>query len=244
MLRLDTLFLAIASAGCCFIASSYLKRRNRENLRKLPGPKAFPIIGNLRDMPASHEWEWASREAQKYGTYWGWLKSMKWPKVLYCRWFLLCRDLRPSDTIHQLILSRRRTVGETIQFLFISSKILRHQWAVSWETPSSYVFSFSEITQDGLWLGHIFHALRHTFPWTASLHSSLLATICTTWLYCSTNGGGTSYASRYTRFPFWLRQARAKVNYWYCGLPRLKWTDSLSIKKVPRRCYLDAHLWL
>ena len=34
-----------------------------------PGPKGLPLIGNMLDMPASHEWKTFAQWGERYGAY-------------------------------------------------------------------------------------------------------------------------------------------------------------------------------
>ena len=34
-----------------------------------PGPKGLPLIGNMLDMPASHEWKTFAQWGEQYGAY-------------------------------------------------------------------------------------------------------------------------------------------------------------------------------
>lgn len=43
--------------------------RQRNQFPKPPGPKGYPIIGNLLDLPSSFEWEAFAKWGDMYGTY-------------------------------------------------------------------------------------------------------------------------------------------------------------------------------
>ena len=47
----------------------YLKRRNPKGLPLPPGPKGYPIIGNLLDFPIDHQWMVYDKWTKKYGKY-------------------------------------------------------------------------------------------------------------------------------------------------------------------------------
>jgi len=48
----------------------HLKRKNgRSYLPLPPGPKGLPVIGNLRDMPTSFEWETYHKWSKELGTF-------------------------------------------------------------------------------------------------------------------------------------------------------------------------------
>lgn len=62
--------LAVVCAAI-FIRALYgrLYGRNRRfrGLPLPPGPKGWPIVGSVFDMPESHLWEWAAEQAKIYG---------------------------------------------------------------------------------------------------------------------------------------------------------------------------------
>lgn len=57
-----TLF-ALILCSVVFLVLSHRSRRAR-----LPGPQGLPIIGNVLDMPSSHEWLTFSKWADTFGT--------------------------------------------------------------------------------------------------------------------------------------------------------------------------------
>ena len=54
------LFLGLAIA-------LYLNLSQRNRAPKPPGPKGYPIIGNMLDMPSSFEWKTFAKWADLYG---------------------------------------------------------------------------------------------------------------------------------------------------------------------------------
>lgn len=64
-MTLTALDIGLALIGT-YVAYSYLKVRS---LKLPPGPTGLPIIGNILDMPKSHEWLTFSTWGKKYGTY-------------------------------------------------------------------------------------------------------------------------------------------------------------------------------
>lgn len=66
--RLEVALAAITFIICLYLISKFFGHvGSRKGLKRLPGPKGIPFVGNLLDMPASHEWEWAAKQAQTYG---------------------------------------------------------------------------------------------------------------------------------------------------------------------------------
>lgn len=66
--RLEVALAAITFIFCRLLILKYVGHGgSRKGLKSLPGPKGIPFVGNLLDMPASHEWEWAAKQAQTYG---------------------------------------------------------------------------------------------------------------------------------------------------------------------------------
>ena len=61
---LDVLFIFIG----VYYVKNYLSSKNR--LRIIPpGPRPLPVIGNLLDMPTSHEWLRFAEWGHSYGQY-------------------------------------------------------------------------------------------------------------------------------------------------------------------------------
>jgi hypothetical protein len=54
--------------GFCLVAAYLLARRKKYGKYPLPpGPKGFPIIGNLLDMPTSDEWVTFQKWSKDFG---------------------------------------------------------------------------------------------------------------------------------------------------------------------------------
>ena len=61
----DHPYISLVSAvlGCATLVR--LARRRRSNLP--PGPKGYPVVGNLFDLPPAHVWEKFGEFGEKYG---------------------------------------------------------------------------------------------------------------------------------------------------------------------------------
>lgn len=55
--------LSLSLVGICIL----VLRKIKPHYKRLQGPKGLPIIGNIFDLPVSHEWLIYTRWAQKYG---------------------------------------------------------------------------------------------------------------------------------------------------------------------------------
>jgi len=65
---LISLFLLDSSAALMFIITlDYIYRTRRARRPAPPGPKGWPLIGNLLDMPTSHEWKTFTTWGDKWG---------------------------------------------------------------------------------------------------------------------------------------------------------------------------------
>jgi len=60
---MDAVFLALAGA----ILLYFWSRRRKEVLPLPPGPKPFPIVGNVRDLPTKELWLAVTKMAQEFG---------------------------------------------------------------------------------------------------------------------------------------------------------------------------------
>lgn len=66
----DPFLFLIGAAGCILLLSKiYFSTKGglRNGLRKPPGPKGWPLIGNLLDMPKSHQYLTYMEWRKKYG---------------------------------------------------------------------------------------------------------------------------------------------------------------------------------
>ena len=62
--------LATLLFGCIFLFRRLnLKRRNPKGLPLPPGPKGFPVIGNLLDFPSNYQWLVYDEWRKTYGKY-------------------------------------------------------------------------------------------------------------------------------------------------------------------------------
>ncbi|EAU83133.2 cytochrome P450 [Coprinopsis cinerea okayama7 len=64
------LAIALASgvtAATALVLATYKRVRNRSRLPKPPGPKGYPIIGNLFDVPSKRSWIGYKELSEKYG---------------------------------------------------------------------------------------------------------------------------------------------------------------------------------
>ena len=76
----DHPYISLASAVLGCAALIRLVRRRRYNLP--PGPKGYPIIGNLFDMPPTHSWEKFGEFGKLYGAL----------PILCCYWSVSRRE--------------------------------------------------------------------------------------------------------------------------------------------------------
>ena len=60
-------YLSVASVVLGCIALMRLARRRRSDLP--PGPKGYPIVGNLFDLPLTHSWEKFAEFGEQYGAF-------------------------------------------------------------------------------------------------------------------------------------------------------------------------------
>ena len=61
-------FPVVLVLGLCVVVVYLLARRERDGNYPLPpGPKGFPIIGNLLDMPTSDEWVTFQKWSKDFG---------------------------------------------------------------------------------------------------------------------------------------------------------------------------------
>lgn len=76
----DHTYLSLTSLilGCAALVR-LARWRSPSNLP--PGPKGYPLIGNLLDLPPSHVWEKFGQLGNQYGTF-----SFRWPvtQVGFC----------------------------------------------------------------------------------------------------------------------------------------------------------------
>ena len=69
-LLLPTMPQLVAILATVALVFLYLRRKNaRPRLPLPPGPKGLPVIGNLRDMPTSFEWETYHKWSKEHGTF-------------------------------------------------------------------------------------------------------------------------------------------------------------------------------
>lgn len=62
-------YLLDASAGLIGVVLIWLMLRQKPSAPLPPGPKGWPIVGNLFDMPSSREWETFTQWGEKWGMY-------------------------------------------------------------------------------------------------------------------------------------------------------------------------------
>lgn len=62
---LNSLHVAVVSLGVLVLSAMLFRRRRR--LPYPPGPKGFPLIGNILEMPSSHEWIKFADWGEQYG---------------------------------------------------------------------------------------------------------------------------------------------------------------------------------
>lgn len=67
---------SVLALGIVTVLAWTLRDRSRNRLPLPPGPKPFPLIGNVLDMPREKEWETYERWSRQYGT------SFLWPGFL------------------------------------------------------------------------------------------------------------------------------------------------------------------
>jgi hypothetical protein len=60
-------FLAVV-LGLCLIAVYFVRRKKRGEYPLPPGPKGFPIIGSLLDMPTVDEWKTFYKWSKDFGS--------------------------------------------------------------------------------------------------------------------------------------------------------------------------------
>ena len=77
--------LATSFFGCFLLLfrSLFVKRRNPKGLPLPPGPKGYPVIGNLFDFPINHQWlvydEWTKKYGKYFMTNWPlWIRENNW----------------------------------------------------------------------------------------------------------------------------------------------------------------------
>ncbi|OCH85716.1 CyP450 monooxygenase [Obba rivulosa] len=64
---LNTAVLLAALAGAVFVYVSFARKANAHRLPYPPGPKGWPVIGNMLDMPQDKPWETYAEWAKTYG---------------------------------------------------------------------------------------------------------------------------------------------------------------------------------
>ena len=75
MVMLKPIFIVnIIALVAALVVAKYATRRRRE--RVPPGPPGWPVIGNILDMPSSHEWRTFARWSEEWG------KPISLPSVL------------------------------------------------------------------------------------------------------------------------------------------------------------------
>ena len=60
---------SVAALGVLLIFGLLYQRRSKNGLPYPPGPKALPIVGNIRDMAVKTLWYPATRWAKEFGTF-------------------------------------------------------------------------------------------------------------------------------------------------------------------------------
>ena len=67
LLGLFPQYLAVC-LGLCLVAVSFARRKKRDEFPLPPGPKGFPIIGNMLDMPTRDEWKTFYKWSKDFGS--------------------------------------------------------------------------------------------------------------------------------------------------------------------------------
>lgn len=82
------------------------RRRNPASLPYPPGPKGYPFVGNMFDMPSSEQWR----------VYADWAKT-------YGEWLVNSQDPPQLNSMHISILIRRRALVRSIRATYRSPQL-------------------------------------------------------------------------------------------------------------------------
>ena len=83
-----------------------------------PGPKKYPLIGNLLSMPSTLEWETFAKWGQKYSAWWdSWSSAQYSISALHRFRYCSCQCFREIDSYHKLVRSRDLPSRPKIQYL-------------------------------------------------------------------------------------------------------------------------------
>lgn len=52
--------------GCTFVIALFVSHKNKQK-RLPPGPRGWPIVGNILDIPKEYEWYFFGSLKEKYG---------------------------------------------------------------------------------------------------------------------------------------------------------------------------------
>ena len=115
----DHPYLSVVTVALGCIALVRVARRRRSDLP--PGPRGYPIVGNLFDLPHTYIWEKFAEFGQQYGTLIFIRSSLlhRWMLTnLVCRRNHIPQRLGSENDNSQLVQSSRRSPRQEIIYLF------------------------------------------------------------------------------------------------------------------------------